>query len=606
MSDRNPWQFDLAIAASHAGLIDIPSGFWDWPREARITWGTEAGQELATRRHDPGLAPFFGQYDGLVAPDPVEPPGKIELPPLAREMTLADVTICVTSFLRMDYLRRFIVSVREHYPTLPIIVADNSPAEVQSIPDAEWVKAQPGVRFLALPYDAGLPACRNAAVVAAETPLVMIAEEDFVFTRETRLEAMLDVLNDFRPHVVGGLARWNDGPANHWSYRIRIHHQVAAMSDLRTPWYFTPRGVRFRETESCLNFFLARRDVLVAVPWDEQFTIGHEHFDQTLTWKATGVKVVYTTAAIIGHNKDAPQGSYKTHRERSTKGKLRTKWGLADHLALGGRPEPGTGALPDAHLDPQLPAVSLLPPERFAEIFEPLRGRMVGIVDAGGNAGDRIIHSAARQLCDAFGVPWRTFDPHRDRPGDLEQLLLFGGGNMGTPYEDGRRARSAALATGLPCVLLPQSWMGPEPADRYYRVFARERDSQAFCQRAVLAPDLALGWRFNRPAPSEPRAPAKLFLRHDAESLFPEQSSWQGDPVRKASTPRGYLALAAGHEHVITDRLHFAIVGLMAGCRVTLLPGSYHKNRAMWETWLADLGAEWADCPPDASKLAAA
>lgn len=238
----------------------------------------------------------------------------------------------------------------------------------------------------------------------------------------------------------------------------------------------------------------------------------------------------------------------------------------------------------------------LLPLDLFAPVFAPLSGVPCGVVDAGGNAGDRMIHAATRQLCDAFGVPWRTVNPLCDPVRNLgtEHLLIFGGGNMGTPYLGGRSIRTSALGTGLPCTLLPQSWMRPETSDRYERVFVRDRMSLEISGRGELAPDLALGWECQPPT-AEPQDD-KPWLRADDESIFRDR--WPvRDPAVQAFTPAEYIALAATCERVVTDRLHFAIAGLIAGRPTTLLPNSYHKNRGLWETWLRDLGCEWAEHP---------
>ena len=61
-----------------------------------------------------------------------------------------------------------------------------------------------------------------------------------------------------------------------------------------------------------------------------------------------------------------------------------------------------------------------------------------------------------------------------------------------------------------------------------------------------------------------------------------------------ARTPAEYLALAARHRRIVTDRLHFAIAGLHAGRDVTLVANDYHKNQSMHETWLASLGCRFA------------
>ncbi len=71
-----------------------------------------------------------------------------------------------------------------------------------------------------------------------------------------------------------------------------------------------------------------------------------------------------------------------------------------------------------------------------------------------------------------------------------------------------------------------------------------------------------------------------------------------------ADTPAAYLALAARHRRIVTDRLHFAVAGLHAGRDVTLVANDYHKNRSMHETWLAAFGCRFAATAAEA--LAAA
>jgi exopolysaccharide biosynthesis predicted pyruvyltransferase EpsI len=61
-----------------------------------------------------------------------------------------------------------------------------------------------------------------------------------------------------------------------------------------------------------------------------------------------------------------------------------------------------------------------------------------------------------------------------------------------------------------------------------------------------------------------------------------------------------YLELAARHSRIITDRLHFAISGLIVGREVALLGNSYHKNRSIYETWLKPLGCRFAASPSEA------
>jgi hypothetical protein len=245
-----------------------------------------------------------------------------------------------------------------------------------------------------------------------------------------------------------------------------------------------------------------------------------------------------------------------------------------------------------------VPRRSLLPPSAWAHVFGPLCGKRVGYVATPGNAGDHLIEAATFQLLAHFGVRW-THGP--DPTADV--LLVAGGGSMGAGcYGLCRDARRRALSAGPPVWVLPSSWWGPdEDTPRFAKAFARDAESLAHAgPGAEFAPDLALGLEAGPFA--EPTAGRGVYLRQDVEGLFNDRTS-EGDPVRLASGEGApgwaYLALAARHAEIVTDRLHFAVAGLLAGRRVTLVPNSYHKNRAAWEASLAALGCGWADSPED-------
>lgn len=233
----------------------------------------------------------------------------------------------------------------------------------------------------------------------------------------------------------------------------------------------------------------------------------------------------------------------------------------------------------------------LLPADAFAHVFEPLRGSRVGYVRPLGNVGDDLIELAMTQLLAEFGIRWAAWRP--EARGSFDLLVFGGGGNMGTRYRNNFDVRSEALATGLPLAILPQSFTSPE--DRpFARVYVRERESLRLRPDGILAPDLALGLAW--PAAGPPRHGLGIFLRRDRERRG--RRPWLArDPVRLCGTPADYLALAAAHRRIVTDRLHFAIAGLHAGRDVTLVANDYHKNRSMHATWLAALGCRFAESP---------
>jgi len=232
---------------------------------------------------------------------------------------------------------------------------------------------------------------------------------------------------------------------------------------------------------------------------------------------------------------------------------------------------------------------TLLQPEAFDRVMEPLLGRRVGYLRPHGHVGDALIELAMTQLFAEFGIRWLPLD--LDDPAAIDVVVFGGGGSMGRRSERNHALRTQALLLGLPVVILPQSFTDRE--DRAFaRVFVRERTSLDLCSDGVLAPDLSLGLAW--PAGDPPVQDLGILLRRDDERTG-RRLRLARDPVVLCSTPADTLALAARYRRIITDRLHFAIAGLHAGREVTLLPNNYHKNRSMHETWLADLGCHFAE-----------
>lgn len=164
---------------------------------------------------------------------------------------------------------------------------------------------------------------------------------------------------------------------------------------------------------------------------------------------------------------------------------------------------------------------------------------------------------------------------------------------MGTLWGlQGYRREVLAVCEGMRKILLPQSYHEPSP-EEFDTVYLREWQSLEFCPKGIIAPDLALGYTLPKHMPSASES-LGIALRDDLESKVIRVPD-AFDPIVGLSDHMDYLALASRYDAIITDRLHFAICGLILGRRVTLLPNSYHKNRGMYESWLLELGCHWSE-----------
>jgi len=67
------------------------------------------------------------------------------------------------------------------------------------------------------------------------------------------------------------------------------------------------------------------------------------------------------------------------------------------------------------------------------------------------------------------------------------------------------------------------------------------------------------------------------------------------DPAMYARSFDHWVRLHALARRIVTNRTHSSVLGAVLGKPTTLLGGSYHKNRSIWEYSLRSRGVDWLD-----------
>ncbi len=176
-----------------------------------------------------------------------------------------ELTVLVKTFERPAILARLVTSVRARYPTLPVIVVDDSRAP----------KPLPDVETIALPFDSGVSAGRQAGLERVRTPFVLVVDDDFIFYNGTRLRPALDRLAGNRQiDILGG--QLIDLPY----LRVRrppFGRIFTTRSEPLVPIGTTIGGLRV--CDKVANFYVARTDRLRLVGWDPRLKrIDHADF----------------------------------------------------------------------------------------------------------------------------------------------------------------------------------------------------------------------------------------------------------------------------------------------------------------------------------------
>ncbi|KAL4670218.1 hypothetical protein H8957_010739 [Semnopithecus entellus] len=201
------------------------------------------------------------------------PPGS--LPQGAQYNISALVTIATKTFLRYDRLRALITSIRRFYPTVTVIIADDS--------DKPERVSGPYVEHYLMPFGKGWFAGRNLAVSQVTTKYVLWVDDDFVFTARTRLERLVDVLERTPLDLVGGAVREISGFATTYRQLLSVEPGAPGLGNcLRQRRGFHHELVGFPGcvvTDGVVNFFLARTDKVREVGFDPRLSrVAHLEF----------------------------------------------------------------------------------------------------------------------------------------------------------------------------------------------------------------------------------------------------------------------------------------------------------------------------------------
>lgn len=208
-------------------------------------------------------APLFegavaGELAAVRLVDAVQAPGGSAVP-------TSNLTAIVKTFQRPELLRRLVRSLCRHFPGLTVIVAD----------DSRWPTHVSGVRTLALEYDVGVSAGRQAALDEVRTELTWVLDDDFIVYGGTRLARVLHTLaTQPRLDLVGGAVIDLPLLTRRGSVREPVYPTTAQpVVDL---------GTRLGSAIVCdkvPNFFVARTERLRLVGWDARLKrVEHADF----------------------------------------------------------------------------------------------------------------------------------------------------------------------------------------------------------------------------------------------------------------------------------------------------------------------------------------
>ena len=208
-----------------------------------------------------------------------------------------DFTIIIKTFLRPGALNILLNSIWKMYPDVKILVADDGGKKsIRNDVD----------KYFLLPFDSGLSAGRNFLLDKVDTKYFMLLDDDTIFTKHTRLEWPLRVLDEYSDiDLVSGRylpAKFFGKQVIENGVFIRDMEKSNGLVDGFPTYDFTA------------NFFIARTDKVAKIRWDEELKI-QEHMD--FFWRARGSLNCTVLPYFSSKNSHITNKEYAKFRGRS-------------------------------------------------------------------------------------------------------------------------------------------------------------------------------------------------------------------------------------------------------------------------------------------------
>ncbi len=175
-----------------------------------------------------------------------------------------NVTILIKTFLRKDCADYLIKSIRSRYPTVKIVVVDDSGYPVDFNYDEN-------ITTYSLPFDSGASAGRSYGVSKITTPYFVLVDDDFVFTDNTKLEVFVSMIEKTNLDILGGHV-YNQGQVIDFFGNFHVDKKTNTVICKRET---TDHG-DYKVCQLITNFFIARTEKVKQYGWDNDLKIG-EH-----------------------------------------------------------------------------------------------------------------------------------------------------------------------------------------------------------------------------------------------------------------------------------------------------------------------------------------
>lgn len=213
---------------------------------------------------------------------------------------MKNTTAVLISFMRPEYTKECVRTLCEMYRGIKILVAENAHFNQ----DLKNFVNEHGGRYILMPFDSGVCFARNRLVEIADTEFILVSDDDFYYTEEAGVKEMVRFLQANNDYTLIGGRIFEQGKVLEYQGHINIkpdHFEYVPL-DFENNKKDEASGLLYQPCDITFNYFIARRERIKDIKWDEKIKVAYEHSDWFIGLKkAGGRKVAFTPDAVVTH-----------------------------------------------------------------------------------------------------------------------------------------------------------------------------------------------------------------------------------------------------------------------------------------------------------------
>jgi len=234
---------------------------------------------------------------------------------------LSKIAVIYTTFLRDDLAKKTLKSILNNWNSdYKLLIGDQSGGKSNGelfryfVDYLQKNKKRKCVSYYQLPFDCGLSYARNFLVKKAQElgcGYCLVTADSIKFTKKYKFDSIIKFMELKEGIVKVGFSLKNRVP---WEFNMRLLPGECFELRLSSEKFLKYLGIEYQKVDICKNFFLAKTQLLLNIPWDNELSLL-EHEDHCWRLKQVGYKTYVTNSINAEYIDDKPL-EYKQYRNR--------------------------------------------------------------------------------------------------------------------------------------------------------------------------------------------------------------------------------------------------------------------------------------------------